>query len=195
MVPFCRYWCTVRYSTGCAWFYCYGCRTVRYGTICWVVCLRLYYIGYWHCTYLHIEIPIYWYTVFFLSDKTSIIVGNLVKLARGTAVCNLRYLYTVTGMHTTSVGDPLLFDADPDPRIRIQLWIRLLASVTLNHAKNYYFSYFFLITYSQAHYLQPWKFNFLLNFVLKFYFLSNLSVRSKTLWEKGRIRIRIHTSD
>ncbi len=39
------------------------------------------------------------------------------------------------------------------------------------------------------------------NFVLKFYFASNISARSTPLWEKGRIwtwsriRIRVHTSD
>ncbi len=31
--------------------------------------------------------------------------------------------------------------------------------------------------------------------MLKFYFASIISVRSTSLWEKGRIRIRIHTSD
>ncbi len=39
-------------------------------------------------------------------------------------------------------------------RIRIQLRIRLLSSVTLRMQNNYFFAYFFLITYPQAHYLQ-----------------------------------------
>ncbi len=40
-----------------------------------------------------------------------------------------------------------------DQWIRIQLRIRLLSSVTLRMQKNYFFPYFFLITYPQAHQL------------------------------------------
>jgi hypothetical protein len=49
----------------------------------------------------------------------------------------------------TSVGDPCHFGADPD---------RTLDSTTFlsdfNDAKKIIFSYFFLITYPQSHYLQ-----------------------------------------
>ncbi len=58
MVPFCRYWCTLQYGTGCAWFYFYGCRTVICGTLCWVVCLRLYWIGYLS-TYWNSDLPVF----------------------------------------------------------------------------------------------------------------------------------------
>ncbi len=44
---------------------------------------------------------------------------------------------------------------DPDPRIQLRIW--LLSSVTL---RIQFLSYFFLITYLPAHYLQYYKFNF-----------------------------------
>ncbi len=55
---------------------------------------------------------------------------------------------------------------DPDPTP-----VRLLSSVTLNK-QNIFFTYFFLITYSQAHNLQYKKFIFLLKVRVKTNFAS-----------------------
>ncbi len=61
--------------------------------------------------------------------------------------------------------------------------------------KKIFYSYFFLITYPQAHYLQSKKFNCLQKFCIKFYFACIISVRSTPLWEKGRIRMYLWLID
>ncbi len=73
-----------------------------------------------------------------------------------------------------SVGDPWHFGPDPDIRIRtcdqwIRIRIQLLSSLILR-MQNFFSSYFFLITCSQAHHLQSKKNYFLLNFCVKILF-------------------------
>ncbi len=82
----------------------------------------------------------------------------------------------------------------PDPYlwlkwIRIQLRIRLCSSVTLRMPKNCVFSYFFLITYQQAHSFQ----SYLLKFFLKILFCKHpLNIGSRSGRPKNkRIRFRI----
>ncbi len=76
----------------------------------------------------------------------------------------------------------------PDPylwlmiRIRIQLRIRLLFSL----AKQKIFSYFFLITCPQAHYLQSKKFNFCLKFCVKILFCRHSFSPLNTFMKKGK---------
>ncbi len=77
----------------------------------------------------------------------------------------------------SSVGDPWLFGADPDHRIRTSdYWIR-------NRFQLIFFSYNSPTGTSSS----VLKFNF----VPKFYFASIISFRSTHLWERGRIRRRI----
>ncbi len=49
--------------------------------------------------------------------------------------------------------------------------------------------FYFIFSYN-LHYLQSWKFNFVIKFCVKFFLLSIISVRSTPLWQKGMIRIR-----
>ncbi len=85
-------------------------------------------------------------------------------------------------------ADPHRWLMDPDPSPDPTPFFS-----NFKDAKNYFLSYFFLITYPQAHYLRSWKFNFLQKFCIKILFCKHY------LWEKGRIRIRswfrIHTSN
>jgi len=85
---------------------------------------------------------------------------------------------------------PWHFGADPDldPRIRTSdYWTRLLSSVVLRIQKNFRFFSFNIPAGTSSSVL---KFKFLLNFSIKFYFASIISVRWTPLWEKWRIRIR-----
>ncbi len=71
-------------------------------------------------------------------------------------------------------------------------WIRLLSSWILR-TKKIFFKFF--ITCPKAHHLQSKKLNFVLKFCFKYFFAGIISVPSTHFWEKGRIRIRIRTSD
>jgi hypothetical protein len=53
-------------------------------------------------------------------------------------------------------------------------------------AKNVFFSYFFLITYPQAHYLQSLKFIFLLKFCVKILFCKHYFSLLNTFMRKGK---------
>jgi hypothetical protein len=68
-----------------------------------------------------------------------------------------------------------------DKRIRIQLWIRLLSSVTLRMQKK--ISYFFLITYPQAHYCIV----SLGNLIFCYNFVLQLSKPSPFLFQLKRV--------
>ncbi len=82
-----------------------------------------------------------------------------------------------------------LMDTDPDPTPYPTPFFS-----DLKDAKKLFFSYLFLITSPQAHYLQSLKNLFFATiFALKFYFASIMSVPSTPLWEKGRIWIRIQS--
>jgi hypothetical protein len=75
-------------------------------------------------------------------------------------------------MDPVPAPDPDL-DPTPDPTSFV---------TDLKDTKIFFFSsYFFLLTCPQAHHLQSKKFNFLLNFVLKFYFVDIISVHSTHL--------------
>jgi hypothetical protein len=62
--------------------------------------------------------------------------------------------------------------------------IRLLSLVTLRRKKKY--SYFFLITYPQAHYLQSSTFNFLLKFFVQLLFCQHYFSPLNTFKRKGK---------
>jgi hypothetical protein len=99
--------------------------------------------------------------------------------------------------------DPWHFCADPDLWIRtsdywirIQIRIRILSSLILRIQKKYFFFQIFFLLLSHWHIIWSLKnLIFSWNFVLKLNFAGIISVRSHIYEEKGRIWIRIRTSD
>ncbi len=87
----------------------------------------------------------------------------------------LKNLVTIRGSYTYPI-QPYHFQVN-------QIW----CDGTFKDTEKFpYFSYFFLITYPQAHNLQ----SIIYCFKDEFYFAAIISFRSTPLWEKGRIRIR-----
>ncbi len=81
-----------------------------------------------------------------------------------------------TGTVPSSVADPLHFGADPDPTPFFS---------EIKDAKNC-FSYFFLITYPQAHYLQSLIYCFRKKFCVKILFCKQYFSPLNTFMRKGK---------
>ncbi len=107
------------------------------------------------------------------------------------AVCHSPVPGTIHTTLATSLGDPWHFGADP------HLWLMDPDPTSFfNDFKEVKKKFnFFLITYAQYIIFSLKNLIFCWSFVLRFYLSSIISVRSRHLWEKGRIRIRIRTSD
>jgi hypothetical protein len=114
------------------------------------------------------------------------VVPQYVTFVTGTH-SNRYYAYnkclgSVTFWCRSGSSDPYLCLMNPDPTLDPTPFF----SDFKDAKKKYFFHIFFLITYSQAHYLQSWKFNLLLKFCVKILFCKQSIIPLNIFMRKGK---------